>query len=249
LAFLTLVPFLRYAGLRRWSDLGLRPNPRGWRDVAAGSSWGTGGLGLLVMCLVLAGVSRPQVPLPWERLPALLLGALVVSLMEETLFRGALFGVLRRAMHWLPALVLLSAIFATLHFIDWKANTPRGAPVEWHTGLRLIGHMLHLSHPRVGLAGWPTFFVAGLVLGDCVRRTGSLHLAIGVHAGWVLGQRAFEVFFTRPVAGPWIGPRLTDGVAPLLGLLATWVLVRRWARDDRTPVGTGAAREVEARGH
>lgn len=248
LALLTVVPFLRYVGIRRWSDLGLRANPRGWRDVVAGSSFGTGGLGLLVTCLVLAGVSRPQATLPWERLPTLLLGALLVSLMEETLFRGALFGVLRRAMHWLPALVLVSAIFATLHFIDWTASTPRSAPVEWRTGLQLIGHMLHLSDPWVGLAGWPTFFVAGLVLGDCVLRRGSLHLAIGVHAGWVLGQRAFEVFFTRLAAGPWIGPRLTDGVAPLLGLLATWLLVRRWAQEDRTPVGPEAAREAEARG-
>jgi membrane protease YdiL (CAAX protease family) len=200
-----------------------------------------------VTWLVLTGVSRPQVILPWERLPALLLGALLVSLIEETLFRGALFGVLRRAMHWFPALALVSAIFATLHFIDWKANALRGAPVEWHTGFRLIGHMLHLSDPRMGLGGWPTFFVAGLVLGDCVLRTGSLHLAIGVHAGWVLGQRVFEVFFTRPAAGPWIGPHLTDGVAPLLGLLATWVLLRHWARDNRTTVGTDAAGEVEAR--
>ena len=44
--------------------------------------------------------------------------AIVVGILEETLFRGMLFGLLRRDMNWRWAAVFSALLFACVHFID-----------------------------------------------------------------------------------------------------------------------------------
>ncbi len=237
LALLSLWPFLRLIGLRNWADLGLRRNRRGGSDLLSGLAFGAGGLGLVAAAIVLVGASGLRTTPAWHDPPAILLAALLVAVIEETLFRGALFGLLRRTMHGWAALLFLSAVYATLHFVAWRPGSARNPHVEWHSGFDLLWQMLWpFSDPRLVLGEWCTLLVAGLILGDCVMRTRSLQLAVGVHAGWVLGLRSFQEFFTRPVVSLWIGSRLTSGVVPLLMLLVTWMLLRRWiARRDREP--------------
>ena len=65
--------------------------------------------------------------------------AAVVATLEEILFRGAVFGGLRRLFYWPLALGLSSLIFALVHFLQRADLT---GPVAWNSGLVLLPRML-----------------------------------------------------------------------------------------------------------
>src|SRR5439155_10029252 len=79
--------------------------------------------------------------------------AVIVAVLEEVLFRGALFGALRKVMAWVPALILSSMIYAIAHFME---SAKMNGPVFWYSGLELLPRMLR------GFLNWqeiiPGFF-------------------------------------------------------------------------------------------
>jgi membrane protease YdiL (CAAX protease family) len=71
--------------------------------------------------------------------------------------------------------------------------------------------------------------LVGLLLAAVTLRTRSLWLAIGLHAGWILGQQGFLTvarFRVKPEDAmlPWVGPNLVSGAVPT-GLIPVAVLV------------------------
>src|SRR5258705_336742 len=66
--------------------------------------------------------------------------AIVTSVLEEILFRGALFGGLRKVFHWILALVLSSMVYAIVHFLDPK-NPQEPTTVTWLSGLQMLPNM------------------------------------------------------------------------------------------------------------
>lgn len=243
LALVSIVPFVRRLGVRSWRDLGLASVRGRSLQLLVGVGLGVVSLGALAAAIVLLGLSSPRPRLPWHALPAILIAAALVAPIEEALFRGAFLGVLRRATTAWRAVAWQAAIFASLHFADWRP--PRGAApmqIGWCSGFEHLGLLLSPSSVSAPAAlRWTTLFVAGLLLGHLVLRTGGLHAAIGVHAGWIVALRGFESFFTRPPAGLWIGRRLTDGLVPAVVLLLTWGAVALWLRVAGAPRGTPAA--------
>ena len=83
-----------------------------------------------------------------------------VALFEEFLFRGYTLFTLKSGIGFWPAAVLLSLLFAAVHL----QNSGEG---------------------RVGVAG---VFVVGMLWCLTVRRTGSLWLAVGMHAAYDFGE-------------------------------------------------------------
>lgn len=123
------------------------------------------------------------------RLAVYLVGALLVGVIEEALFRGAIFGVLRQAMGFWGGAIVSSAFFALVHFAkpDPQVGTVYG---HWCSGLQLLPQMFNrmdLGHRTFPLV--LTLFFMGLVLCAFYRRTGSLYFVIGLHAGWVWVMR------------------------------------------------------------
>ena len=55
---------------------------------------------------------------------------MIVAVIEEILFRGALFGVLRKAMPWPGALAVSSAVYSAVHFIQ-NVDQAGDDPVEF----------------------------------------------------------------------------------------------------------------------
>src|SRR5204863_9014406 len=95
--------------------------------------------------------------------------AVVVALLEEILFRGGIFGGLRRVFDWRAALLVSSMIYAIVHFL---ARTRDPETVTAFSGVEQLGLMLS------GFAEWrqvvPGFFnltLAGLLLGLAYQRT------------------------------------------------------------------------------
>jgi membrane protease YdiL (CAAX protease family) len=145
-----------------------------------------------------------------------------VALLEEVLFRGALFGTLRKAVAWPIALLISSVVYAWLHFFQRPAAPPH---ITWASGWVLLPQMMH------GFVEWetlvPGFFtltIAGLLLGLAFQRTRSLYFSIGLHAGWIFWLKLYG-FATSPVPGAdlrfWGSQKLVDGWLGLVVMALT----------------------------
>lgn len=244
-AALMLWPFLRWVGIRRYADLGLRPNPRRWRDLGIGFAVGAVGLWIVgAVCLAFGAAEfRPRFAV--ASIGAAFVTAAFVAPIEEVFFRGVLLGILRRTMRWPTAIGFLSFVFASLHFL----KPPRRFVVDeitWSSGFDLLPHLFaQFGQPKLLVGGLLTIFLVGIILAYSVVRTNSLFMALGLHAGWVASLRSFAAVTKRTgAAGYWFGRDLITGLAPVLLLLITlvvlvWALGRR--DGDTTPEQRGVS--------
>jgi hypothetical protein len=115
-----------------------------------------------------------------------------VATLEEILFRGGIFGGLRRMFIWPLALMASSMVYALVHFLQ---RTEWTGAVAWNSGLILLPRMLGGFADFYALV--PGFFsltLAGILLGLAYQRTGNLYFSIGLHAGWIFWLKAYGAF-------------------------------------------------------
>jgi hypothetical protein len=153
--------------------------------------------------------------------------AVIVAVIEEILFRGGVFGGLRKVFYWPFALLISSVIYALVHFLHHAEFT--GA-VTWNSGLVLLPQMLG------GFADFyafvPAFFnltLAGILLGLAYQRTGNLYFSIGLHAGWIFWLKTYGAFIANaPHAGTWFWGtgKMVDGWLSFIVLVATLALFK-----------------------
>lgn len=235
-AIALLWPLVRSLHVRSWSDLGLRPNPTWRRDLGVGFALACGLLFTLGAVLLATGLYAWRTPVKWSDLPNAAVSAAAVSLLEETLFRGALLGVVLRTARAWPAQLFVAALFAIVHFLKPPEN---GAPVlaalgpiHWLSGFQLLPKVFwQFSEPWLLLGGFITLFVVGLTLGLATRSTHSLWSAIGLHTGWVFGLKTFSAVTapTRADMLPWVGQNLLIGLGPLITVAVTAAILH-WVR-------------------
>jgi uncharacterized protein len=238
LALLGLWPLARSLGACSWADLGwTKPQGQG-RRVGFGFALGFLSLAAVVGLAWAAGAREPRTDLTAARLGSKLLSAalsaVVVALLEETFFRGAIQGALRRAHSWPVALGLSSAIYALVHFFQRPASP---AVVHWSSGLQILPEMLR------GFVDWPslvpgffTLTLAGLILGLAYQRTGSLYFSCGLHAGWIFWLKfSGAITAVQPEANTWLwgSGRLIDGWVAVPALGAVFLLL--WRRMGPPP--------------
>jgi len=224
-AFLLLPLVIRSIGLGRLRNLGLSRNPLWWRDIVAGFLLSVAVTAVLGFIAIHLGIYTWKGHLPWNLVAAVFLPALIVSVIEEFLFRGAILGLVRQTISTVPAMVLVSALFSIIHFfrpVDGQISV-----VQWYSGFDLIGKLFgRFTDPLLVGGGFMTIFVLGLLLADSVVRTRSLWLSIGLHAGTVFGKMSFNKLTKQLTqAPPWFGPELTIGLGSVLTLLFLWFLV------------------------
>ncbi len=232
---LLLWPLLRSIRVRRLADLELTPDQR----------WGShlfGGFFLAAIPLLCCGaallafhVYSIRLTLSGRALATLLAASIVVPLIEETLFRGLILGLLLRSGRKYLAVFVTSAFFSILHFL--KAPERTSPIVTWASGFNSIAHSFaQFSDPVLVAAAFTTLFLIGWILADTRLRTHALWLPIGLHAGWIFGNGIFNRIARRQaLALPWIGKNLLVGLVPLAVCLITWLLVLAWLNRREKP--------------
>ena len=225
---LLLWPLLRSLSVRRLFDLGLAPDQRWLSHLVGGFLFAAIPLLCCGAALVAFHVYSVRVTFSGRAIAALLGASTVVPIIEETLFRGLILGILLRGGRQYLAVLVTSAFFSILHFL--KAPEHTSTVVTWTSGFNSIAHSFaQFSDPTLVAAAFTTLFLIGWILADTRLRTQALWLPMGLHAGWIFGNGLFNRLARRQVlALPWVGKNLLVGFVPLGVCLVTWFLVLLW---------------------
>jgi membrane protease YdiL (CAAX protease family) len=207
----------------------LGPWPAFMRRVLAGLA---AGLALMVVALVPLFLLdlrdfNERMALDMGDLAALfakgLLSGVLVALIEETFFRGAMQGALtrQRALGW--ALFAVPAFYAAVHFFGRALRIPF-EQVHAGSGFEVLGSyfVLFLDPAHIWDAFLALYFV-GLLLAIVRHRTGDLAGSLGLHAGFVAVIAVFRKV-SSPTAAFESGASSWDFlVGPFDGLLGLWI--------------------------
>jgi membrane protease YdiL (CAAX protease family) len=225
--------------LRPWRDVppdlwGLR-GPRSRPGLAAaGALVGVGALVAVAALDALAG------NLVWDvrhgrekaldRLPAALLGGVLVGLVEEVFFRGWLFHRFRRSLSVAASAGLVAVVFAGVHAFRASPSLSRIGPGVEEGGRILAAWARHLVDPHGFGPSFVGLLALSLALTASYLRFRTLWFAVGLHGAAVAYLPLHSAATERLVARDWLGSKwLYDGVPgwALLGLLAALLWPRR----------------------
>lgn len=150
--------------------------------------------------------------------------ALLISLIEEPLFRGILLVGLRKKLPLAAAILLSATYYAALHFLSAKTTIP-SQDIQLYTGFILLQEALgNLFNPAI----WSAFcalLMVGIFLG--VLRTqvpSSLGLCIGCHTGWVWQIKMSKQVFNTDYGSEYL--YLVSSYDGVIGPLVTaWLLL------------------------
>lgn len=246
LALAGLWPWARGMGMVSWRDMGWRrPQAPEWKLLGWGFLWGLASLAVFAIVAVASGAkvaNFDHTAGEWvKRLFSATLSGISVALLEETLFRGGVFGGLRRSLGFLPAMLLASVIFASLHFLDRRPE-PVGT-VGWGSGIALLPRMVReIDDVRMFGAALGSLVLVGCFLCLSYERTGNLFFPVGLHAGWVFWMKITGfVTVAQPQAAGWLWGtgKLVDGWVVFGLLLVTFAWYWQRGRAAAASGGMG----------
>jgi len=231
-ALVGLWPFLKATGLNSAAALGMAGYPHQFRRLSIGFMVGTGTVVLAAGCVLVMGARKldPGLAGPgWlGKLAGITATAAVVGTLEEVLFRGALFGALRRVLHWVFALGVSSVLFAAAHFIQ---SARVEGTVVWWSGFVVLGRMFEgFRYWHSVMPAFVNLTLVGVVLCIGYHRTGSLHFPIGLHAGWVFALKIYGWLTVKADLASsrfWGTHKFVDGWLGLIVLVVLCVILVR----------------------
>ncbi|MBI2361643.1 MAG: CPBP family intramembrane metalloprotease [Deltaproteobacteria bacterium] len=224
------------------ADLGLGGIRKGYPDAIGGFFLAVGSIIALALLMALADIFSPYLRLSFatgmERSVKALLAALTVGVLEEIFFRGILLKGMLADTKPPIALAATNLFYSAIHFVRPSKNIT----LSGFDPLAGFRHVLYAFEPFLDplalLPGLFGLFLIGLVLSYAFMRTGSLYLAIGLHAGWVFGLKTLRVYgdFRREDLGWLFGatdPKLVSGMATWLALLIVAYAVHMMTRAQK----------------
>jgi membrane protease YdiL (CAAX protease family) len=200
LLVLSIFPAMAYLKLTR-QDLGFADRALFLKQVGLG--FGLGLITLLPVFILLYSLDVMVIDetQAWtiakiaEKTVIALLLALLISLLEEPMFRGVLLVSLGRKMPIIAAALISAAYYAALHFIKSPTDIP-ASELTLMGGFELLGHAFaNLLNPEIFSALFALLMV-GVFLG--ILRTqvpASLGLCIGCHTCWVWQIKMSKTLF------------------------------------------------------
>jgi membrane protease YdiL (CAAX protease family) len=224
LALAGLWPLMRSLGGTSWRETGLVPPQGQWKKFSGGLLLGFVSLAVVAGIALGSGNRIFIHGMTAHKIVGTIFSAVAtaasVAILEEILFRGGIFGGLRRMFIWPLALIASSMVYALAHFLQ---RAEWAGAVAWNSGLILLPRMLGGFADFYALV--PGFFsltLAGILLGLAYQRTGNLYFSIGLHGGWIFCLKTYGAFTAstpRAAAWFWGTGKMVDG------WLALWVLL------------------------
>ena len=226
LALTGLWPLLRALGATSFTEISLSTSGKPLRNLLGGLAVGFGSLTILAALVMVGGGRILNHDFTAHKIISTILGGLATAIMvgtlEEILFRGGIFGGLRRVLSWPFALIISSAVYALVHFLQ---RTELSGPVHWNSGLILLPPMLSgFGDLHLLIPGFFNLTLVGILLGLAYQRTGTLYFSIGMHAGWIFWLKTYGTFTSKgPAMASWFwgSDHMIDGWLSTLVLMGT----------------------------
>jgi hypothetical protein len=216
-------------GATSWRETGLVQIQGQWKKLFSGLLLGFVSLAVVAGIALTAGDRALAPGLTAHKIVGSLATAVgtaaVVAFIEEILFRGGVYGGLRRILYWPVALVASSVIFALVHFLR---RVEVSGPIAWNSGVLLLPRMLGgFADFHALVPGFFNLTLAGLLLGLAYQRTGNLYFSIGLHSGWVFWLKTYDALTAGgPHTANWFygTAQMIDGWLALIVLVATFAV-------------------------
>jgi uncharacterized protein len=143
---------------------------------------------------------------------------LLVALLEETFFRGAMQGLLQRngGMRW--TLLAVPLLYSAMHFMGRTAGVPYAEVNAWSGFVVWQGFFNSFAQPLHILDAFVALYFVGLLLALVRWRWGDLAGCIGLHAGFVA-----VLAVIRRISAPAPENGWSFLVGPFDGLLGIWI--------------------------
>lgn len=206
--------------------------------IAGGLLWGMG----WVIQHFGAYIPDPTPPSLGKVLKKTLLPAIIAPLLEEWLFRGLLLGLWLKYAKPFAACLGTSLVFGFIHFLEPPSGMAIADPGSPWAGFELLGKIIfHFADPRFFVTDFATLFGIGMILAWARLRTGALWFSIGLHGGWILAFKAYNLVYQEVESSPlhpWgVGDSLRSGLIPLATMVLTavichFVMPKRPASDN-----------------
>jgi membrane protease YdiL (CAAX protease family) len=193
------------------------------------------GIGLVTLMpifiiLYVLGVNVADTSQPWtvgfmaEKMIMSLLLALLIGVVEESVFRGMLLAGLKKNMPVFAAILISSAYFAALHFLDSKTEIPR-QQLNVFSGFILLGEAIeNVLNPKNASAFFSLLMVGAFLAVLRTQIKESLGLCIGCHAGWVWQIKVSGSLFNTDYSSEYL--YLVSSYNYVVGPLVTgWLLL------------------------
>jgi membrane protease YdiL (CAAX protease family) len=201
-----------------------RPLPQFLQGMLAGLLAGLSLMALAAAPLIFLGVREWNALVPadlasWTALAFKALGTgLAVALIEETLFRGAMQGVMQRigAARW--ALFAVPLLYSAVHFLGKAATVPYDEVNAWSGFVVLQGLFASFAQPLRILDAFVALYFVGMLLALVRQRWGDLAGCIGLHAGFVAVIAVFRRTSSLAPENSW-----SFLVGSFDGLLGPWI--------------------------
>ncbi len=206
---LSIFPFMAYLKFNK-GDLGFAGKAVFFKQVLLGIGFGFVTLMPVFIVQYALGINIIDRTQQWtagllaEKMLISLLLALLISMIEEPIFRGILFAGLKKKLPVISAVLISSAYYAALHFLDSKTEIPfQDARIL--SGFTLLGEAFaNLLNPEI----WSAFLallMVGIFLGILRSQVKeSLGLCIGCHTCWVWQIKMSKNLFNTDFSSDYI---------------------------------------------
>jgi hypothetical protein len=167
------------------------------RDIFTGAVQGMMIIFVLIIIFLFLGIHEPEPELDFNLkfivvllIKAMLTG-IMVALIEETLYRGALLGGLSKTTNIPVAIVVSSAIYSAVHFIKYP-RVSVDAEIGWATGLELLSGAFTRFQDSAIIDSFLAMFAFGVLLALVRLNKGNIIQCMGIHAGVVMAIKIIK---------------------------------------------------------
>lgn len=200
LLVLSIFPLRHYLKLS-WTALGFADKSLFIKQIITGFMAGFATLLPVFLLLYALGVNVFDDTKIWSVVKILsktgiaLLLSLLISVVEEPLFRGLLLTSLQKKLNLATAIIVSAVYYGSLHFLETSTEIPY-QQITFSSGFSLFAEAIANWLNPAMLSAFIALVMVGIFLG--VVRTQfaqSLGLCIGLHASWVWQIKLTKMFF------------------------------------------------------